>query len=324
MSEENNQRRSKKALIIGGGGFVGKHLTQALIESGRTVYVTKLEEESLFWELNVRVCNLDILNRSDFYDLIRRVNPREIYHLAAISSASLSWKEPRLTMETNILGSLNLLEALRELGCPAKVLMVGSGEEYGLSPNAPSLKESDECRPQNPYAVSKLAVNQLTELYAKAYSIDIVSARAFNHIGPGQSPQFVASDFARQIALIEKGKTEPVIRVGNLGAQRDFTDVRDVTKGYIALMEKGVRGKTYNVGGGSLITVRELLDTLISFSEKEVTVEVDQSKLRPIEAPIISPDTSLIRGDTGWTPSIPLRETLLDTLNYWRKEVSLI
>lgn len=322
MSEDNNLRRCNKALIIGGGGFVGKYLTEALLESGRGVYVTKLEEEKLPEKPGVRVCSLDILDRGAFYDLLRRINPKEVYHLAAISSAQLSWKEPRLTMETNILGSLNLLEALREMAPDARVLMVGSGEEYGLSPNAPSLKESDICRPQNPYAVSKLAVNQLTELYAKAYSLNVISARAFNHIGPLQGPQFVAADFARQIALIEKGDCEPIIRVGNLEAKRDFTDVRDVTRGYIALMEKGQRGKTYNVGGGSLVTIRALLDTLIGFSKAAVKVEVDPGKLRPIEAPIISPDTSLIGRDTGWAPTIPLKTTLLDTLNFWRKEVA--
>lgn len=303
--------------MIGAGGFVGRYLLEELRGTGE-LFATKLPQETLL-DVPAQVLDLDITQSEAVFSLLEEIRPDCVYHLAAQSSAALSWKKPQLTVNINVIGALNVLEAVRALELKVRVLLIGSGEEYGgILPEEIPIKETTPVRPANPYAVSKLAQNLLGGLYAKAYGMDLLSVRAFNHIGPGQAPAFVASDFCRQVALIERGEQPPVISVGNLSAVRDFTDARDVVRAYRLLMEKGVSGRTYNVGGGTVCTIRELLDRILSHSECAIRVETDPARLRPIDTPEISADISRLTEDTGWAPARSLDETLLDTLAYWR------
>ena len=308
-----------RALVIGAGGFAGHYLLEELTKSSDEIYATKLPNETITGT-TAKILDLDITNVEAVFSLFEEIRPDCVYHLAAQSSAALSWKKPQLTMNINVIGALNVLEAIRALNLKSRVLLIGSGEEYGnVLPAEIPIKESTMVRPANIYAVSKLTQNLLGGLYLKAYGMDIISVRAFNHIGPMQADIFVASDFCKQVAMIEKGRKEPVISVGNLSAIRDFTDARDVVKAYTLLMSKGISGKTYNVGGGTVCKISELLDRILKLSSVQIKVEIDQSRLRPIDTPEISADISELKKDTGWTPSKTLDETLLDTLEYWRK-----
>lgn len=308
-----------KALIIGGAGFVGNYLIDHLLSDCHlNVAVTKLENETI--EINeVEQYNLDILNKQAIFELLDKVRPDYIFHLAAQSSVSLSWKNPALTIDVNIKGSINVLDAVRELNYKPRILLIGSGEEYGhILPHETPITEENITRPANVYAATKACQNMLGKIYADAYDMDIIMVRAFNHIGPKQAPMFVVSDFCKQVAEIEKGLKDAVIKVGNLSVKRDFTDVRDVVRAYSLLIQKGKTGETYNVGSGNAISIEEILALILSYSNVKITVEVDQNKLRPVDAPIIEADIRKLQEFTGWRPEITLTETINDTINYWR------
>ena len=309
----------KKALIIGGAGFVGGYLIDCIRESrGWAVTATKMAGESLSRE-GICVCDLDILDGGAAAELLERERPDYIFHLAAQSSVALSWKKPDLTADVNIKGTLHVLEAVRGLDYRPRLLLIGSGEEYGrVRPQEIPIGEENALRPGNLYAATKACQNMMGRIYAEAYGMDVMSVRAFNHIGPSQAPLFVAADFCRQVAQIERGEREPVIRTGNLSARRDFTDVRDVVRAYVLLMEHGRAGETYNVGSGKAILVQELLDMILSLAEKEIRVETDAERLRPVDVPVIEADISKLRECCGWEREIPLKRTLEETLNYWR------
>ncbi len=181
--------------------------------------------------------------------------------------------------------------------------------------------EDNAVRPGNLYAVTKVCQNMIGSIYAQAYGMQIMMVRAFNHIGPNQTPQFVVSDFCKQIAEIENGSQEPVVRFGNLGARRDFTDVRDIVRAYVLLIEKGVPGELYNVGSGQAVSIREILDKIIQFSDTPVSVEIDPAKMRPVDVHVIEADITKLKKCTGWFPVIPLETTLEETLDYWRREL---
>lgn len=307
------------ALIIGGAGFVGNYLFDHLQnDCGWIVTVTKLENEVIEQE-NVSIHNLDILNKQAITELLQEVRPDYIFHLAAQSSVSLSWKNPALTVDVNVKGSVNVLEAVRELDYKPRILLIGSGEEYGhILPNETPVTEDNITRPGNIYAATKTCQNMIGKIYADAYQMDIVMVRAFNHIGPKQSPLFVVADFCKQVAEIEKGLHEPVIKVGNLSVKRDFTDVRDVVRAYSLLIQKGKAGETYNVGSGKAIAIEDILKLILSHSTSEITIVVDPAKLRPIDVTIIEADIRKLQECTGWRKSITLKETIIDALEYWR------
>lgn len=311
-----------KALIIGGAGFVGNHLIEHLSKDYNwTIIATKLETETIEYS-NITVYNLDITDKIAVSSLLKEIQPDYIFHLAAQSSVSLSWKNPQLTIDVNVKGTINLLDAIRELNYTPRVLLIGSGEEYGyIQPNETPIKENNPTRPGNIYAATKTFQNMIGKIYTDAYQMDIIMVRAFNHIGPGQSPIFVVSDFCKQVAEIEKGMHEPVIKVGNLSAKRDFTDVRDVVKAYSMLVLKGKAGEIYNVGSGKAISINDLLSFILQLSTSKIDITVDPLKLRPIDIPIIEADIHKIITDTNWFPSVPLRETLQDTLSYWRNKI---
>ncbi len=311
----------KKALVIGAAGFVGKYLIRHLADDlGMEVCATKLPHEYLEVE-GAKVYDLDILSKDSITELLFSVRPDEIYHLAAQSSVSLAWKNPQLTIDVNIKGAVNMMDALRELFYKPRVVVVGSGEEYGhINAGDVPVKEGTLLRPGNMYAATKACQNMIGSIYAEAYDLELVMVRAFNHIGPGQLPTFVAADFCKQVAEIEKGLREPVMYVGNLSAKRDFTDVRDVVRAYALLAKYGKAGETYNVGSGHAIEIREMLDIIISRSTADIRVETDPAKLRPVDVPIIEADISRINGLCGWKPEIPIEKTIDEILDEWRKK----
>lgn len=311
-----------KALIIGGAGFVGSYLAEHLYQDyGWDVAITKLPYESLEIPF-AKIFDLDILDQAAIAAFLRRERPDYIFHLAAQSSVWVSWKHPDLTIDVNIKGSVNMLDAVRDLDYKPRVLLVGSGEEYGLvNADECPINESNPLRPVNIYAATKVCQNHIGKIYADAYQMDIVMTRAFNHIGPRQSNQFVVSDFCRQVAEIEAGIKDPVIHVGNLAAKRDFTDVRDVVRAYALLMVKGRTGETYNIGCGKAVMIQEVLNRILSLGECSIEVAVDPAKFRPVDAPIIQADISKIQADTGWKPAFPLEKTIVDILDYWRIKI---
>ncbi|MVX62879.1 NAD-dependent epimerase/dehydratase family protein [Clostridium chromiireducens] len=305
-----------KALITGVNGFVGNYLSKYLIEQGYTVYGTVIEDNVVMENVNIQKMNL--LNKEEVSETIKSINPDYIYHLAGQSAVGLSWKEPTLTMNVNINGTINLLDAVRENNIDTKVLIIGSSDQYGvIKPEDCPISEEHILNPSSPYAISKTTQEQVAKLYISSYKMNIMMVRAFNHIGPMQSKNFVVSDFASKIAEIEKG-AEPVIRVGNLEAYRDFTDVRDIVMGYGMLMESGEVGEIYNIGSGNAYKIQDVLDILLSLSTTKIKVEIDTEKLRPSDVPIIQCDNSKIRAHINWAPEYDIKNTLKDTLDYWR------
>lgn len=311
-----------KALIIGAAGFVGGYLINELDSSGYEVHATCLPTEKI--EGSCTSHTLDILDKDAVTAVLDEVQPDCIFHLAAQSSVSLSWKRPQLTADINVKGSINVLEAMREAKKQdMRLLLIGSGEEYGfIRSGACPLSEDEPLRPGNVYAATKACQAMLGEIYFRAYNMDIILIRAFNHSGPGQLPFFVISDFCHQISEIEKGNHAPEMSVGNLSAMRDFTDVRDVVRAYRLLNEKGVSGRTYNVGRGKAVAVNEILETALSMAECEIEVKQDPSKMRASDIPVIEPDVSRILADTGWKAEITMEQTIRDTLNHHRATVT--
>ena len=310
-----------KGLVIGAAGFVGSYLIEEMYSCGIDSYATKLPHERLEHE-RAKVYDLDILSKEAIVTLLLEIRPDYIFHLAAQSSVGLSWKNPGLTVDVNIKGSINVMDAVRELYHKPLVLLIGSGEEYGhIRPGETPIREDNLLRPGNIYAATKACQNMIGSIYAQAYDMQMMMVRSFNHIGPGQAPMFVVSDFCKQVAEIEKGLREPVMYVGNLAAKRDFTDVRDVVKAYVGLIQQGVPGETYNMGSGHAVEIRKILDMIISLSEKEIRVEIDPNKIRPVDVPIIEADITKIHELTGWKPQIELNQTIRDTLDYWRMHI---
>lgn len=310
-----------KAMIIGGAGFVGAYLTRHLHDDLKwEVVVTKMPQEQI--KANVKVVNLNILESDKVVSLLQEEKPDYIFHLAAQSSVAVSWKNPGLTVDVNIKGAVNVLEAVRIMEKPARVLLIGSGEEYGhILPEESPIKETNHVRPGNIYAATKACQNMLGAIYAEAYQMDVMMVRAFNHIGPNQAPIFVVADFCKQVAEMEAGMREPVMQVGNLSAKRDFTDVRDVVRAYGLLVQYGKAGETYNVGSGQAIAIEQILQMIVSKSALDIQIEIDPEKLRPVDVPIIEANTQKLAQMTGWKREISLEQTIQETLDYWRKEV---
>lgn len=314
-----------RSLIIGGSGFVGAYLIRHLKELGQEVTVTKMPGERLERTDSdgIQVLDLNILDESAVLRAVALVQPDTVYHLAAQSSVAISWERPQLTADVNIRGCINVLEAVRAQKKKICVLLTGSGEEYGkIKPQELPVREDHPVRPDSIYAVTKACQNMIGAVYARAYGMQVVMVRAFNHIGPGQSPMFVVSDFCRQMAQIEAGSKEAIIKTGNLEAGRDFTDVRDVVRAYALLAERGRAGETYNVGSGHAVRIGDILKMIVHQSKLPVRVEPDPEKFRPLDVPVVEADIRRLRNDTGWEPKISLRQTIQETLDAWRQEVN--
>lgn len=308
-----------KSLIIGAAGFVGAYLIRHLRDDlNHEVIVTKMPQEQIT-EKTAQVYDLNILQKENIIQLLEKEKPDYIFHLAAQSSVALSWENPALTVDVNIKGSVNLLDAVRDSKQHPRILLIGSGEEYGrILPEETPIQEDNKLRPGNIYAATKACQNMIGKIYADAYGMDIIMVRAFNHTGPNQAPIFVVADFCKQVADIEKGLQEPVIKVGNLCARRDFTDVRDVVRAYGLLMDKGVKGYTYNIGSGNAISIECILNIILSNAKCKIKIFVDPSKLRPVDVPIIEADISKVCECTGWKPKIAIENTIQETLDYYR------
>ena len=317
---------AKKAFITGIAGFVGSHLADLLLSRDFEVYGlirsrSKTDYiESIINKLHVE--DADILDTHSLYGAISRIKPDYIFHLAAQSFVPTSWISPSVTLEANIVGSANLFEAVRQVGIDPVIQIACSSEEYGLvHPDELPIKETNPLRPLSPYAVSKLAMDYLGYQYFQSYKLRIIRTRGFNHTGPRRGDTFAESNFAKQIALIEKGKQEPIIHVGNLEASRDYTDVRDMVKGYLVAVEKCDPGDVYNICAGSTIKIGDMLNLLLSFSKTKVTIQPDQARMRPSDVPVLLGDNSKFVAKTGWKPEIPFKKTMEDLLNYWRERV---
>lgn len=255
-------------------------------------------------------------------DLVRKSKPDYVFHLAALTSPSESFSNPSLTITNNTTAQVNLLEAIRKSNSNAAILIISSADVYGLVDKKDlPIDEETPLMPVNPYAVSKLTQDFLGLQYFLSYGMKVVRVRPFNHIGPRQSPHFVVSSFAKQIAEIEKGGKEKVINVGNLSSKRDFTDVRDVVAAYLLALEKGKSGDVYNIGSGTSYKISEILDKLISLSADNIKAEVNRDLIRVKDEPELLCDRTKFTNQTGWKPSIDIETTLKDTLDYWRNIV---
>jgi GDP-4-dehydro-6-deoxy-D-mannose reductase len=315
----------KRILITGITGFAGSHLADYVLAEHPGVEVYGLyrwrsrRENIEHLEGRIRLIEADLGDMTALRAALERSRPDAIFHLAAQSFVPTSWTAPAETFHINVSGQIHLFEAIRSLGIDPVVHLACSSEEYGLvHPDETPITEQNPLRPLSPYAVSKVAQDFLGYQYFMSYGLRAVRTRGFNHEGPRRGEVFVMSNFAKQIASIEAGLREPVMRVGNLDAVRDFTDVRDMVRAYWLAAERGAPGEVYNIASGRGITIREMLDRLLAMSTVEVRVETDPERLRPSDVEVLLGDASKFRAATGWEPVIPLEQTLADSLDYWR------
>jgi len=315
-----------KVLITGITGFAGSHLADYLLDLGHEVYgIVRWRSRTDNIEHikdKLKLVNADIKDGYSLQRVFGETKPGYCFHLASQSFVLESWNSPLETLSINVLGTCNILEAIR-LKCPECItLIAGSSEEYGLVyDNELPIKEDNPLRPMSPYGVSKVATDKLGILYYMSYNLPVIVTRAFNHTGPRRGEVFVTSTFAKQIAEIENFKKPPVIKVGNLEAKRDWTDVRDVVKAYWLAITKGKYGEIYNICSGNAIRVADMLDILLNYSNKCTTIEKDESRMRPSDVPLLVGDYSKFKNLTGWKPEIPFEKTLKDLLDYWREKV---
>jgi GDP-4-dehydro-6-deoxy-D-mannose reductase len=316
----------KNVLITGCSGFLGPFLIDRLGSEQENLCkykdITGITEIFGYKSPTINVSIVDIRNRDQVFDIIEKVKPEIVFHLAAVSNVGFSWTNQKLTYEINFIGSSNLLEALKQFSPRCRVLLMSTAELYGGS-DKDVMDESLPTSARNPYALSKKAMEMAADLYIQSEGMDIVKLRSFNFTGPGQDRKFVASDFSFQIAQIEKGKREPVIRVGNLSAVRDISDVRDIARflAVIAADTKAESGGIYNLCSGSAFSIGDILDILLSLSSEKITVEVDKDKFRPIDVPRLVGDNSLIGKTFNLHPQFEIKQTLSDLLNYWRERI---
>jgi GDP-4-dehydro-6-deoxy-D-mannose reductase len=312
-------------LITGITGFVGSHLAELILNMGNIEvhgverWRSKTENVDHFKDkLHLHEC--DVRDASSVRQLIENIRPDRIFHLAAQSLVPTSWHAPAETLTTNIIGQLNIFEAVRHIGINPFIQIAGSSEEYGLVEEKDlPITEGTPLKPLSPYAVSKVGQDLLGYQYYMSYKLNVVRTRAFNHTGPRRGAPFVCSNFAKQIAMIEAGLQEPVIYVGNLEARRDFSDVRDVVQAYWLVLEKGKPGEVYNISTGTERSAKDVLNTLLSMSSTKIEVRQDPRRMRPSDVPHLVGDSTKFRKLTGWKPEIPFEVTLRDLLTYWRE-----
>ena len=317
-----------RVLITGITGFAGSHLVDYMLTlkgieihgiqrwRSRTENVDHVVDKISMYECDMR-------DAHSVTNVIKDVRPDRIFHLAAQSLVPASWKTPAETLGTNVLGQVNIFEAVKRVGISPRIQIAGSSEEYGLvHTDELPVKETNALRPLSPYAVSKVAQDMMGYQYFKSFGMDIVRTRAFNHTGPRRPPVFVCSDFAKQLVEAELGLRDPIIKVGNLEAKRDFTDVRDTVVGYWLLLEKGKAGEVYNICSGNCFRMRDILDMLIDITKSKVKIVEDKDRMRPSDVPVLQGDNTKFRSLTGWEPKIPFEKTLSDIVDFWREALS--
>lgn len=314
-----------RVLITGITGMAGSHLAEYVVEEHKNWQVFGVKrwrsDVSNIEEVQDKIQLLDceLRDPGGVHDLIAQVKPDYIFHLAAQSFVPESWKTPHSTISDNVLIQLNLFEAVKRNHLDPRILVALSSEEYGrVFENELPIKESNPLRPLSPYAVSKVTQDMLAYQYFESYGLKTIRTRAFNHEGPRRGEVFVSSNFAKQIAEIEAGLIPPVIKVGNLEAKRDWTDVRDMVVAYWLALELCKPGEDYVIASGKARSVKELLDCLLTLTEAKISVEVDESRLRPSDLPILQGDASKFKKETGWQTKFSFEKTMEDTLNYWR------
>ncbi len=306
-----------QVLVTGAAGFAGSHLIEHLTPNYEVTGWARSDPPRAVASL-ARWTRIDLLDRERVHGEMGKLRPRFVYHCAGAAHVAQSWANTTVPLAANVLTTHHVLEAIRRAGLSCRVLITGSASVYGTS-NTP-LTEDSVIAPASPYAFSKLAQEQLGLRAAVEDGIEIVAARAFNHTGPRQSPAFAAAGMARQIAMIERAQMPPVIRVGNLDAQRDLTDVRDTVRAYALLMERGTPGLIYNVASGTGRPIRAVLEALVARSRVPVEITTDPALFRPNDTPVVVGDASRLRAATGWTPSIGFDRMLDDLLDYWRSQ----
>ncbi|HVZ21626.1 MAG TPA: GDP-mannose 4,6-dehydratase [Vicinamibacterales bacterium] len=309
-----------RTLITGATGFAGRHLLKELLgreqpvsawsHAGGRRRVTPAEDPRIAWRA------VDLLDAAAVRDALAADPPSVIFHCAGVANVHTAWTAPEQSLRVNALGTHHLLDAARRSGFTGRIVVVSSALVY--RPSSAPIGEDHPIGPDTPYGVSKVA----QEMLATASGLDVVIARPFNHAGPGQDPGFVTSAFARQVAEIEAGLVPPVLRVGNLDARRDLTDVRDTVRAYRMLADAGRSGRPYNVCSGTAYRVRDLLDVLLSLAGVPVRVETDPARLRPSDNPLVLGSRARITEETGWMPEIAIDRTLSDLLRDWRRRVA--
>lgn len=318
----------KRALITGVSGFVGRYLAEHLIDQGIEVWGTsRTAPPYLFLDNGSKVIilqsNLD--STEDVYSILEKVRPDYIFHLAGQSNVKKSWEDKEGTFYANVNKTIFLLEAcvqFKKIKHDFCILTVGSSEEYGkVEHNELPITEDGKLAPISPYGVSKSAVSMLIKQYHSAYDLNVIHARPFNHIGPGQSLGFVTSDFAKQIVEIEKGIKEPLLRVGDLSSKRDFTDVSDIVRAYYLLTIKGRAGQAYNICSGTSISIQEILNQFLQFSSKNIKIFVDKDKLRPINIKDYYGSNKKVIKETGWRSLSSIEKSLYNIYLYWKENI---
>jgi GDP-4-dehydro-6-deoxy-D-mannose reductase len=309
-----------RVLVTGATGFLGSYMARHLQERGDEVVGTRFEDgrpHALPLAPGVTYETLDVRDSKAFVDLIRRVSPEEIYHLAGQAFVMKSWEDPRLTYDTNVMGTLNLLEAARTAPVTASIAFAGSGTEYGAPEQVPTA-ETALYAPQSPYAASKVAADLTCRLYFERYGIRVLRFRVFTTTGPGKLGDST-NDFASQVAAIERTKKPGVLRVGNIDTKRDISDVRDAVRAMSLVVGKGNPGEAYNVARGEARSIRENVDRLVGLATVPIRVEVVEERLRPLDEPVHWADVSKIRA-LGWSPQYSFTDTLKDILDHWRRK----
>ena len=327
---------NKSCVITGITGMVGSHLADYLLENtdwevyGLTRWNDRMDNiEHLMQRINkkdrVHLEYGDINDLSSMLAVFGRVEPDYVFHLAAQSYPKTSFESPLETLETNILGTAKVLDAIKTLGLDPVIHVCASSEVFGRVPKEfLPIHEDVQFHPASPYAISKVGTDLVGRFYAEAYGLTVMTTRMFTHTGPRRGDVFAESTFAKQIAMIEAGLQEPVIKVGNLDSLRTWSDVRDAVRAYYMLVTNNpTAGEYYNIGGTFSCTVREMLEHLISLSTTEnITIEIEPARLRPIDADLQVPDTSKFKNHTGWEPEISFERTMQDLLDYWRHNVN--
>jgi len=314
-----------RVLVTGAGGFVGRHLTPYMAGLGHEVIccVHDTIADSVSLPEALQIIPINLIDYDSVLNAIQTAKPEWIMHLAAVSYLPESFLHGLDAWRTNLFGTLHLFEAARQTNIQERVLFISSAAVYGkVTEDQVPLVETEPMNPAEPYGASKAACELAAMQYSQSFGLAIVRSRSFNHTGPGQPHAFVCSEFARTIAMAEAGTIPPILNVGNLRARRDITDVRDVVRAYAELIEKGKAGEVYNVASGRDIAISRVLDMLLGMSGVEMEVRVAYEKIRPVELPVVVGDPTKIREAIGWEPKIPIEQTLLDTLNWWRQKVA--
>lgn len=315
-----------KYLIIGGTSAFGKAVTVELFkgnEKPELLVMTKLPTENCADMPGVTWQNLDLMNPLMITELLTANTYDVIYHFAVQNSVSYAWENPSATIDVNVSGTLNLLDAVRQCGYTPRIVIASSGEEYGQVPFSEiPIREETVVSPKNLFAASKNCQTMIAELYGKAYHMDILILRVFNEIGPGQSERFVVSNLCKQFALNKLRKNEPVIYAGNTNVRRDFTDIRDIARAFVVAAEKGTSGQIYNVGKGHAISIMDVISILEKVSGLTVQVRSVGDRMRLIDTPIFEANCSKIQKELGWVPEITREQTIKDMYQYWLDELS--